>query len=322
MSRTGGLIVACVVMGCGGKAAPPPAAPAPAPAEPAPAPVAVEREEAAAPSPPPEVLPEEPAAPPPDPVTHSFESERPKVELLSKGKGKREPLRYSSKVGEPIDCLTTLDLELRGQVTVVIPKVTMAWRGTIAGADRGQITLGATIDTVEVADAAGLDAISQRAADEMRVNMAPMRGARLEMTMNDRGVMTRSTVITQGPVDPTVVAGMKMGSGGGLVVPDQPLGVGARWRVTRVDKQALVTTTAVATYELTSRAGGVAMITGTVDVVARSPLSDPSSGTGTMASRFTGAHCIDTTASISVQMPPPVSATMTTVITTAQRPAD
>jgi hypothetical protein len=312
MVRIGCLILAFAV-GCGAKAAPPPAAPAPAP-------VARESALAQVPPPPEDVAPAEPAAaPPPDPVTQTFEAEPPKVELLDAGTGKREPLRYSSRVGEAVDCMMTMDLELRGAVTVVIPTVTMGWRGTITAADGRDLEARVVVDILEVADGSHLDAVSQRAGDETRRKLAPLLGATLDMDLDDRGVPSRTTVTTMGEIDAATAAGMKTGAGGGLVVPEKPLGIGARWRVTRVEKTALAVTTAIATYELRSRKDGVAHIVGTVNVIGKSPFSDPSTGVGTVESHFTGAHCIETRGVIGVTLPPPVSATMSTVIVTSQR---
>jgi hypothetical protein len=153
----------------------------------------------------------------------------------------------------------------------------------------------------------------------MRTKLGPMMNAVIEGEVTDRGVQLESTFTSQGPLDPSTASGMQSGAGGGLIVPEQPIGVGARWKVTRVDTSGLVTTTTVATFEVVSRTGDTTMIRGDVEAVATSGFGPPATSRGTSEATFTGALCAYSKTSLKTEVPPPVSMTIDMVLVTQPR---
>jgi hypothetical protein len=320
LTRLAFLTSMAALFACGGK-------PAPAqPSEPPAPPVAATAEERQPPvsddPPPPDDLdepapPDEPPAPPPEPVTTTFKPKEPKVELLAKGKGKREKLRYKAAVGDPFACTMVMDMKVVGQVTVAVPTTTMSWTGKVTLAEKRRIAATATVDVLDVA--AGADPMSDNVGREMRAKLGPMLNGTMESTATDRGIPLETTFTSQGALDPQTLMGMQGGAGGGLVVPEQPLGIGARWRVTRVDDTGLVVTTSVATFELVERTGGTATIRGAIDVVGKSSLAPPVKGTGTSEATFTGALCAPSKVTTSTHITEPMPMTIEMAMETRPR---
>jgi hypothetical protein len=263
----------------------------------------------------------EPEMPPDEPVTFTFEPDPPTVELLARGKGKRAPLRFRVKAGDPIDCTMLMDMSVQGVQTVVIPTTTMSWTGQVTAVEGDRITTRGVIDVLEVAAPAGADALSQMAGDQTRARLAPLLDATTDASVTDRGRTTRSAITSLHPVDASVAAGMQSGASGGLVLPEQAIGTGARWRVTRVEVQGLVRTVTVATYELRGWSRGVATIDGTIDVAASAAGSAASHGHGELVAHFTGALCIASRATITTEIPGAVPMTMLMALETRARPA-
>ncbi|HUQ05955.1 MAG TPA: hypothetical protein VM261_25810 [Kofleriaceae bacterium] len=314
------LTITAALFACGGK-------PAPAkPAEPPPPPPVADPtgEQPAAtiaddpPPPEPEEEPEPPAAPP-EPVTQTFKPKPPKVELLAKGKGKREKLRYQAAVGDPFECTLVMDMKVVGQVTIAVPTTTMSWTGKVTLAEKRRITAKATIDVLDVA--AGADPMSDNVGREMRAKLGPMLNGTMESTTTDAGIPVETTFTSLGQLDPQTLMGMQSGAGGGLVVPEQPIGVGARWRVTRVDDNGLVVTTSIATFELVERKGDSSTIRGAIEVIGTSSLAAPVKGSGTSEATFTGALCapskVTTATNLTEPMPMTIEMTMETRARTA-----
>jgi hypothetical protein len=287
----------------------PPLAAKPAPDEPADEPPPPERDDV-----------DEPAEPPPEPVTMTFEPKAPKVELLSKGKGKRVPLRYKVAVGDPVDCSMVMDMSVKSAMmpdAVVVPTTTMSWTGKITSVDKPAFTATALVDVLEIAP--GDNPISQRAGEEVSKKLGPMRNGTIVTSMNDRGVPLKTSFTSMGQLDPQTAMGMQLGAGGGVVLPEQPIGVGGRWRVTRVEDQGLVVTTTVATFELLSRTGEVANIRGTVVATGKSSLAPDTVATGTSELTFLGDSCAPSKATMHTELPAPMNMTMDMVMETRRR---
>jgi hypothetical protein len=314
------LLALLVLASCGGgKGARAPAPPQPEPSPPIAAKPAPE-EPADEPPPPEPEEPEEPAEPPPEPVTMSFEPKAPKVELLSKGKGKRTPLRYKVAVGDPVDCSILMDMSVKSAVmpdAVVVPTTTMSWTGKITSVEKPAFTATALVDVLDVAESS--DPVSQRARDEVLKKLGPMRNGTIVTSMNDRGVPLETTFTSMGQLDPQTAMGMQLGSGGGVVLPEQPVGVGARWRVTRVEDQGLVVTTTVATFQLVSRTGDTAIIRGEVVATGKSSLAPDTVATGTSDLTFLGDSCSPSKATMHTDLPPPMNMSMDMVMETRRR---
>lgn len=256
-------------------------------------------------------------APPPEPVTMTFEPPAPKVELLSRGKGKKTPLRYTAKVGDAADCTMVMDMKVDSLVQVLLPTTTMSWTGTVTLAEKRQLATSVVVDQLDVAHAT--DPTSERAGAEMRAKLGPMMNATIEAEMTDRGIQRKSSFTSRGPIDPQTALGMQSGAGGGLVVPEEALGVGARWKVTRVDNNGLVATTTVATFEIVARTAAAATIRGTVEAVATPSLGPPATSRGTSDATFTGALCAPSKTTIKTEMTEPVAMTIDMVLETRPR---
>jgi hypothetical protein len=312
-----------VLAACGGGGAGKGArAPAPPPPEPSPPIAATPGPEAPADEPPPPEPeePDEPAEPPPEPVTMTFQPKAPKVELLSKGKGKRALLRYKAAVGDPVDCSMVMDLRVKNPALrddVVVPTTTMSWTGTITSVEKPAFTATAVVDVLDVAP--GDNPISQRAGDEVAKKLGPMRNGTIVTKMSDRGVPLETVFTSMGPLDAQTAMGMQLGAGGGVVLPEQPIGVGGKWRVTRVEDQGFVVTTTVATFELVSRTGEAASIRGTVVATGRSSLAPDTVATGTSELTFLGDACAASKATMHTELPAPVNMTMDMTMETRRR---
>jgi hypothetical protein len=210
-----------------------------------------------------------------------------------------------------------MDLSLQASVKVVIPTTTMGFSGAVESVARDAITVNAVVDVFDVATS--LDPLSQQMGQEMRTKLAPLLGATMVSTVSDRGVPGHSKIVTRGPVDPATAMGMQMGAGGGVVVPTEPIGIGARWQVVRSERTGLMTVLSTATFELVERTAGGAKIRGEIKSVSSPLAGDPVTGTGTSEGTFTGALCAESRVIMSVPMGPPVNGTMTTIMTTAPR---
>lgn len=258
-----------------------------------------------------------PDEPPPEPVTMTFEPPEPKVELLSRGKGKKVALRYQAKVGDPADCTMIMDLTVAAAQTVTLPTTTMSWSGKVTLAEKRQLETRIVVDQLDVAR--GTDALGERAGSELRTKLRPMMNATIDAEMTDRGIQLKSSFTSQGALDPQTAMGMQSGAGGGLIVPEQPIGVGGRWKVTRVDHTGLVSTTTVATFEVVSRTGDTTMIRGDVEAVATPSMGPTVTSRGTSEATFTGALCAYSKTSLKTELPPPVAMTMDMVLVTQPR---
>jgi hypothetical protein len=295
------------IAACGGSPTP---ARAPAPAA-EPAPVAAAPQPAAPEPPPPEPEPE-PEEPPPEPVTSSFTPKAPKVELLARGKGKRSPLRYQAAVGDPVDCTMVMDMSVSAAgATVAIPTTTMSWTGKVTLAEKRTLTTSAVVDQLDIAP--GADPMSDSAGREIRTKLSPMLGGTMESEVTDRGITQKTSFTSRGPLDPQTAMGMQGGASGGLVFPEQPVGVGAKWRVTRVEEIAMVTTTTVATFEIVERTADRATIRGTIESTGVSAIAPPVKSTGTAEATFTGTLCgvSKTTTATSITAPTAMTIDMT-----------
>ena len=308
---------AAALAACGGPAArapaatTPPVAAAPAPADSVESPGDVDAPPAEVDEPPPP----EPEEPPPEPVTMTFEPDPPKVELLARGKGKRALLRYQAAVGDPADCTIVMDMTAAAAVTVPLPTTTMSWTGKVTAVGKGTFTTSALVDVLDIA--AGTDAVTQGAGDAMRAKLGPMLNGTIESTMTDRGIPQKTSFTSLGPLDPETALGMQSGAGGGMIMPEQPVGVGARWRVTRVDDRGVVVTTTVATFELVGRKGDAAMIHGSVEAVGTSALAPAATSHGTSETTFRGDLCSASTTTITTEIP---AASMTIHMVMETRP--
>jgi hypothetical protein len=310
------LLTVLVLASCGGSAK----KTAPVTPRPAPSPPLAAKPEPAVPDEPPPPEPEEPdepAEPPPEPVTMTFEPKAPKVELLSKGKGKRAPLRYKVAVGDSVDCSMVMDLSVKSAVTVSVPTTTMSWTGSVTSVDKPSFTATANVDVLEVAE--GTDPLSQRAGEEVMKKLLPMRGGTIITTMTDRGVPVKTQFTSIGQLDPQTAMGMQLGAGGGIVLPEQPIGIGGKWRVTRVEDQGLIVTTTVATFVLVSRTADGATIHGDVVATGKSSLAADTVARGTSELVFNGGACSASKATMHTDLPPPVNMAMDMVMETRQR---
>lgn len=173
------------------------------------------------------------------------------VKLISNGAEPRHELRYHPPAGTRTPLGFAIDLEMHaGPVQGPLPTFTMD--GTLAVVDAspdGNMRMRMTIDKVDVLDRAGAFPAAQ-----VRDTMRGLEGLAIEATCTPSGQMSNPSVDAT-KVSPTARAQVDQLSENlqdfTVQLPDEPVGIGAQWDVTkRIERNALhMTTTAHITLE-------------------------------------------------------------------------
>jgi hypothetical protein len=223
----------------------------------------------ATPAPKPEPKPE-PKPVPAGPMEVAVPTPDFKVKLVSPGKGKREPLKYSAKAGDKQDVEVTMDFTVSQKLgdksdAQTVPTLILAGSAeTLAVAPDGNATFALTVATVDVKDAPG-----SVPAERFRPALASLPGMSISGQLGANGI-AKALVLhvdkpdpqTKGALDLLAVT-LPMWA----VLPSEPVGIGAKWEVSapgRLAEQVEVTQTT--SYELIAHKGTTWTIKGTTKV--------------------------------------------------------
>lgn len=258
MSRLSILLFA-VVTACGGKSTPPPTTPLPAD----PAPVT----EAKAEAPPEPVKPPEPLGPvevkiPAAPVT---------VKLVSAGKGKKAPLRYTTKPGDKQQVELAMDFSAKQTESgtsqdQIVPTIVLVGEAETKTVDKdGNAAFTLTVNTTDARDVTG----SQIPAEKFRTVLGSLAGLTLSSSVGANGAVGDVTMRVEKPTDMSAGALelIRLTLPSFPVLPKEPVGVGAKWQATTTAKLAdKLDVTQVTDYELVAQKGTTYTIKGKTKV--------------------------------------------------------
>jgi len=247
MSRLSILLVA-VVTACGGKSTPPPTTPLPAdkPAEP---------EAKKEPAPPPEAPPA-----PLAPVEVKIPASPVAVKLVSAGKGKKAPLRYSAKTGDkqPVELAMDFSAKQTENGTSqdqIVPTIVLTGDAETKAVDKdGNAAFTLTVTSADARDVAG----SQIPAEKFRVVLGSLAGLTISSSLGANGAVGDVTMRVETPTEMSAGALelIRLTLPGFPVLPKEPVGVGAKWQATTSSKLAdKLDVTQVTDYELVAQKG-------------------------------------------------------------------
>ena len=247
MSRLS-ILLLVVATACGGKSTPPPTTPLPAdkPAEP----------EAKKELPPEPAKPAEPLAPvevriPSSPVT---------VKLVSAGKGKKAPLRYSAKAGDKQQVELAMDFSAKQTENgtsqdQIVPTIVLTGDAETKTVDKdGNAAYTLTVNTTDARDVAG----SQIPADKFRTVLGSLTGLTISSSLGANGAVGDVTMRVEKPTDMSAGALelIRLTLPSFPVLPKEPVGVGAKWQATTSSKLAdKLDVTQITDYGLVAQKG-------------------------------------------------------------------
>ncbi|MBA3392851.1 MAG: hypothetical protein H0T89_09410 [Deltaproteobacteria bacterium] len=261
MTRVSFLLLAALVACGGNKAKPTNLAPLPA-----------DQPVAEAPKPEPEKAPEPapPAAPMP-PLEVKVPSTTVAVKLVSPGKGKRAPLRYTATAGGKqqvevamdFSSKTTIDGETQEQTVPTVVLVGQAETKTV-GAD-GKAEYALAISSTDAREVTG----SQVPLDKFKIALASLSGLVIGGSIGPHGAAGDVTLRIEKPDDlsPGAIDLIRLTLPAWPVLPTEPVAVGAKWQATTSAKLAdKLDVTQVTDYELVGRKGTTWTIKGKTKV--------------------------------------------------------
>lgn len=223
---------------------------------------------AATPTPTPAPAP--PAAPPP-PLQVSIEPSAATIKLLSAGKGTRAKLRLSlaASAKQQVELLMDAVIEQAptGQPAqkVIMPTVVLAGTGevTAVGGD-GAATYRTVIDSVDVRDRPN----QTLPAADVKSRLGTLIGMKIDGTVAAAGAAGATTYLIEKPEADTAgaIESLKMMLPTWVPLPEEAIGVGARWTVTLPVLWNGIATSQTTTYKLVSRTATAAVISGEIKI--------------------------------------------------------
>ncbi len=279
---------------CGGPSKQPQLAPLPAdkPAEP-PAPVA-EKPATPDPTPPPAAGPAEITVP----------AMKTTVKLVSPGKGKREPLRYTNKAGAKQQVEVAMDFAAKeihtgkSPADQIVPTIVLAGEAEIKSVDKDGNA--AYVLTVSSTDARANE--SKIPIEQFKLVLGSLAGLVISSTINPTGTAGDVNLKIEKPNDMTggALELLKMTLPQFPVLPTEPIAVGAKWQATTSTKLAdKLDITQITDYELVSHKGAVWTIKSTTKVTG----TDQDVGEGARISAIKGTGTSEATISDGVLYP-------------------
>ncbi len=276
-----------VATACGGSSKQPPLAPLPAdkPAEPAPPPA--EKAPATDPAPPPQAA---------GPLEVTIPSIKYAVKLVSPGKGKREPLRYTTKAGSKQQVEVAMDFAAKETHTgkspadQIVPTIVLVGEAEIKTVDKDGNA--AYVLTVSGTDARANE--SKIPVEQFKVVLGSLAGLVISSSLNATGTAGDVSMKIEKPNDMTAGALelVKMTLPQFPVLPTEPVGVGAKWQATTNTKLAdKLEVTQVTDYELVAHKGATWTIKGTTKVSG----ADQDVGEGAKISAIKGSGTSEVT---------------------------
>jgi hypothetical protein len=257
-------LLAATVFACGPK--PKPAQLAPLPAD-KPAEAAVEPKKDPEPA-----KPAEPAVPQ-GPVEVKVPPAKVTVKLVSPGKGKRAPLKYAGKPGDKqqvelaMDFASTTSQGGQSQDQSV-PTIVLVGDAETKAVDKdGKADYAFTVTATDARDVTG--AAGAPPADKFKVALQSLMGLSIGGSVTTNGTLGEMTLRIEKPTELSVGALelIRLTMPTWPILPTEPVGVGAKWQSTSVQKLAdRLDVTQVTTYEVTAQKNKTWTIKGTTKV--------------------------------------------------------
>jgi hypothetical protein len=264
MRKIAPFAVIAALVACGGKSTPTQLAPLPEDPKPATEP----RDASAAPK-----VSEAPAPPPvPEgPIEIKIPAQQTTVKLVSKGKGKLAPLRYTGKAGGKQQVELALDFastETLGsdKNEMVIPTIVLAGEAETRAVDKdGRADYAITVSSTDARAAGG----SQLPPEELKQRLASLSGLVIGGSVAANGAAGEVTMRIEKP-DANTEGALEMVRLTLPVLPllpAEPVGVGAKWQTTTTTTLAdKISVTQTTDYELVAAKGNTWSIKGTTAV--------------------------------------------------------
>lgn len=196
-----------------------------------------------------------------------------RVELVSAGDGSTRALRYGPAVGdaEPFELLIDLvvGMDMGGKTSKVtnIPPIRMQLDATLAetvGEDfRYDLTLKHTaVEPVPVDGELSAEALTAKKAldDETAAEAARYQGTTGQLVVSPMGIVSRTELTPPNGAVPFANLEKAL-SHAVVVLPEQPVGVGGSWTVTRQVKESGLTLQETKTYTVESLEGSQVVLT-------------------------------------------------------------
>lgn len=250
---------------CGGspKATTPPS-PLPGESKPEPVVEAKPAETPAAPAEPPK---------PAGPLDVSIAATTTTVKLVSAGKGKRAPLRYTPKAGDKQQLEIALDFtekhvapaELGGSDENKLPTIVLAAEAETRTVDKDGAELAVTVTGTDVKETTG----AKVPVDKLKVALGGLTGMTIAGKVAGNGVTGEIKLHLDKPDEagPQLLDMVRYTLPPFPVLPAEPIGVGAKWQATTTAKvMDQVAVTQVTDYELVAHKGTTWTIKGTTKV--------------------------------------------------------
>jgi hypothetical protein len=281
------------VAACGGSTKPPPTAPLPPDtkqtAKPAPSPEADAVAKQA------EIKPQAPAGP----VELKIPAPQTTVKIVSDGKGKKQPLRYTAKPGVKQAVEVAMDFAGKQDADEqIVPTIVLIGEAETRNVDQdGGAEYTLTVTGTDARAVAG----SAVPADQLKTVLGALTGLTIAGKRGANGAAGELTMRIEHPPEHAGDAlGLIRETFPALpVLPTQPLGVGAKWQSTTTAKLAdKLDVTQVTDYEVVSHDGATWKIKGTTKVTGKDQDID-----NAKISSITGTGTSETTISDGVLYP-------------------
>lgn len=205
------------------------------------------------------------------------------VELLEAGAAPRETLRFTPTKGTKQTVVMTMDMQQQMTINgnplpapkLPVQKITIQFE--VKGVTpAGDSQLGYEYTQWEVVREEG---VQPAVADQIEKLLKPMIGTTGSVTVSNRGFPSENDVEIPAGVAPqlrAMVDGMKQSMDRlGAPLPEEPVGVGGKWRVSAEVVANGVTVDQVSTYELLSADNGVYSLGITIDQLAKKQKVNP-----------------------------------------------
>ncbi|CAN5689774.1 hypothetical protein BH11MYX3_BH11MYX3_30100 [soil metagenome] len=285
MSRLS-ILLFVVAAACGGSSKPVQTAPLPEDKPAQPTPVVAEPKPA-------DPEPSKPAGP----AEVTVAANKVSVKLITPGKGKREALRYATKVGDKQGVEVLMDFAAK-QTEVgktpedqIIPTIVLAGEAETTALDKdGNASFSLSVRSTDARDVPG----AKVQADQFKIVLSSLAGLVISSTLTPTGGSGDVTMRVEKPSDMTggALELIKMTLPTFPVLPIESIGVGAKWQATTTAKLAeKLDVTQVTSYELVAHKGATWTIKGTTKVVG----TDQDLGDGARITGIKGSGTLDAT---------------------------
>ncbi len=251
-------LILLVAAACGGSPKPPPTVPLPN-----------DTQAATPPAPPaPPAAPEPP--PPPPPVEVKIAPPQTTVKLLTGGRGKKQPLRYTPTAGSKqvvelaMDFTGTQDTEAR-----IVPTIVLTGEAEATAVDaEGNVDYKLTITGTDAREVAG----SSVPLDQFKPLLGTLSGLTLAGKRDASGLPAEQTLRIEKPARSAAEALelIRLTLPALPVLPKEPVGVGAKWKATTTARLAdQLDVEQVTDYELIAHKGTTWTIKGKTKVTGK-----------------------------------------------------